>query len=135
MKREPVVGYERRFFGQNGELWFEIQVVALLGEDFFVEALFDTGFLNGWLVINSQDLDALGWTLITAQVDMRTAQGESEFNLHEGKVIIDDTQYIIPVHVGDDVPETIMGSGWLNVMELIAKKPKGILRLERISEE
>ena len=36
-------------FGDNGELFFEIQLVALSGEDFFVEALFDTGFTDGWL--------------------------------------------------------------------------------------
>jgi predicted aspartyl protease len=98
------------FFGENGELWFEIQLVGFSGE-ISVEALFDTGFLNGWLAINSQDLDALGWLLITAQIDMRTAQGESEFNLYEGKIIIDDTEYIIPVHVGDNIPETLIGSG------------------------
>lgn len=97
--------------------------------------MFDTGFLNGWLAINSQDLDALGWPLIAAQVDMRTAQGESEFNLHEGRVIIDNTEYIIPVHVGDNIPETLMGSGWLNIMELTAKKPEGLLKLEKIPEQ
>ena len=35
--------------GDNGELFFEIQLVAFSGEDFLVEALFDTGFTDGWL--------------------------------------------------------------------------------------
>jgi len=36
-------------FGNNGELFFEIQLVAGNGEEFPVEALFDTGFTDGWL--------------------------------------------------------------------------------------
>jgi predicted aspartyl protease len=51
-------------FGDNGELYFEIQLVAVSGEEFFVEALFDTGFTDGWLAINTQDLEALGWSLL-----------------------------------------------------------------------
>jgi predicted aspartyl protease len=42
-------------FGDNGELFFEIQLVAVSGEEFSVEALFDTGFTDGWLAINTQD--------------------------------------------------------------------------------
>jgi predicted aspartyl protease len=48
-------------FGDNGELLFEIQVVAANGEVFSVEALFDTGFTDGWLAVNTQDLQALNW--------------------------------------------------------------------------
>ena len=38
---------------------------------FFVEALFDTGFTDGWLAINTQDLSALEWSLLAAQVETR----------------------------------------------------------------
>lgn len=47
-------------FGNNGELFFEIQLVSVSGVAFEIEALLDTGFTNGWLAINTQDLDALG---------------------------------------------------------------------------
>ncbi|BAZ36778.1 hypothetical protein NIES4101_26980 (plasmid) [Calothrix sp. NIES-4101] len=36
-------------FGDNKELFFEIQLVAANDEEFLVEALFDTGFTDGWL--------------------------------------------------------------------------------------
>jgi predicted aspartyl protease len=34
-------------FGDNKELFFEIQLVTANNEIFFVEALFDTGFTDG----------------------------------------------------------------------------------------
>lgn len=121
-------------FGDNGELYFEIQLVAVSGEEFLVSALFDTGFTDGWLAINTQDLEALGWSLLTAQVEMITAQGNAQFNIYEGKVIIDGIEVIIPVHVGDDIPDTIMGSLWLDIMQLVVNKPRGILTLNMIEQ-
>jgi predicted aspartyl protease len=61
-------------FGDNGELFFEIQLVGKSGAEFSIEAILDTGFTNGWLAIATQDLDALGWSLIAAQVEMTTAE-------------------------------------------------------------
>ena len=122
-------------FGDNGELFFEIQLVALSGEEFSVEALFDTGFTDGWLAINTQDLSALEWSLLAAQVEVMTARGNAFFNIYEGKVIIDETEIVVPVHVGDDIPDTIMGSLWLDVMELVANKPKGILTLSMVEND
>ena len=61
-------------FGDNKELFFEIQLVAANGEIFSIEALFDTGFTDGWLAIDSQDLDALGWSLITSQIEERNSK-------------------------------------------------------------
>jgi clan AA aspartic protease len=122
-------------FGDNGELYFQIQLVAANGEEFSVEALLDTGFTDGWLAINTQDIDALGWALLTAQVEMMTARGNARLDIHEGKVIIDGTEVIIPVHVGDDIPDTIMGSLWLDIMQLVVNKPKGILTLEMVESD
>ncbi|QLE59884.1 aspartyl protease [Nostoc sp. TCL26-01] len=119
-------------FGDNGELWFEIQLIATNGDVFSVEALFDTGFTTGWLAINTQDLEALEWLRIAAQISMRTARGEGQFNLYEGRIIIDANEFIIPVHVGDDVPDTLMGSAWLDIMQLVVNKPQGILTLEMV---
>jgi predicted aspartyl protease len=121
-------------FGDNGELYFEIQLVAVAGDEFLLDALFDTGFTNGWLAINTQDLEALGWPLLSAQVEMTTARGNARFNIHQGKVIIDGIEATIPVHVGDDIPDTIMGSLWLDIMQLLVNKPKGILTLETIEQ-
>ncbi|MBD2517075.1 hypothetical protein H6G93_19065 [Nostoc sp. FACHB-973] len=59
---------------------------------------------------------------------MRTAR----FDIYEGKLIIDGTEVIIPVHVGDEIPDTIIGSLWLETMQLIVNKPKGILTLEMV---
>ncbi|GAB1539047.1 hypothetical protein NUACC21_17120 [Scytonema sp. NUACC21] len=117
-------------FGDNGELFFEIQLVAINGEEFSVEALFDTVFTDGWLAINSQDLEALGWRLMTSQVEMRIARGLAQFALYEGKIIIDGIEVVIPVHVGDDVPDTLMGALWLDIMQLVVNKSKGLLTLE-----
>jgi predicted aspartyl protease len=117
-------------FGDNGELFFEIQLVAAAGVEFSIEAILDTGFTNGWLAINIQDLDALGWSLIAAQVEMATARGSAQFDIYEGVVIIDEREVTIPVHVGADIPDTIIGSLWLELMELIVNKSKGILTLE-----
>jgi predicted aspartyl protease len=119
-------------FGENKELFFEIGLVTASGEELFVEALFDTGFTDGWLAINRQDLDALGWSLITSQVELATAGGEAQFDIYEGKVIIDSTSVIIPVHVGDDLPDTLMGAFWLDMMRLVADKPNAILMLEMV---
>lgn len=117
-------------FGDNGELFFEVQLVAAAGVEFSIEAILDTGFTNGWLAINIQDLDALGWALIAAQVEMATARGSAQFDIYEGVIIIDEREVTIPVHVGSDIPDTIIGSLWLELMELIVNKSKGILTLE-----
>jgi predicted aspartyl protease len=117
-------------FGDNGELLFEIQLVAANDEKFYVEALFDTGFTDGWLAINTQDLEVLEWSLMSAQIEMQTARGEARFDIYEGKLIIDGTEFVIPVHVGDNIPDTIIGSLWLDIMQLVVNKPKCLLTLE-----
>jgi predicted aspartyl protease len=61
---------------------------------------------------------------------MTTARGNARFNIYESKVIIDGIEVIIPVHVGDDIPDTIMGSLWLDIMQLVVNKLRGILTLE-----
>lgn len=119
-------------FGDNGELFFEIQLVTANGEQFEVEALFDTGFTTGWLAINSQDLEVLEWSVIIPKIEMQTAIGVEYFDLYEGKVIIDSKEFTIPVHVGEELPDTLMGSLWLDIMQLVVNKPKGILTLEAV---
>ncbi|WP_325064829.1 hypothetical protein [Dolichospermum flos-aquae] len=47
-------------FGDEDELFFEIDLIAADGLELSVEALLDTGF-SWWLAINNQDIEALGW--------------------------------------------------------------------------
>lgn len=49
-------------------------------------------------------------------------------------MIFDDIEFTIPVHVGHSIPETAMGSAWLDIMELIVNKSKGILSLEMLED-
>ena len=120
-------------FGENGELFFEIELIASNGEVFPVEVLLDTGFTTGFLAINSQDLDALDWSLIAPQIEMQTARGEGFFDIYEAWVIIDGQDLIVPVHVAEDLPEILIGSQWLDRMQLVVNKPMGILTLEIVS--
>lgn len=116
-------------FGEIGELFFEIDLIANNGEVFSVDALFDTGFTTGWLAINTQDLDGLGWSFIDLNRTMKTAQGESLFDLYEGKVLLDGVEYTIPVHVGEGIPEPLLGLQWLSNMKLVVDSPLGVLTL------
>lgn len=118
------------WFGDNGQLFFEIELIASNGEIFPVEVMLDTGFTTGFLAINSQDLDGLDWSLIVREIEMQTARGDALFDIYEGRIIIDGQELIVPVHVGDNLPEILIGSQWLDRMQLVVNKPMGILTLE-----
>ncbi|HBE19163.1 MAG TPA: aspartyl protease [Cyanobacteria bacterium UBA11149] len=121
-------------FGEYGELFFEIELIASNGEIFPVEAILDTGFTTGYLAINFQDIEALEWPLIRSKIRLGTARGEDFFDLYEGRVIIDSQEFIIPAHVGDELSEILIGSQWLDRMELVVNKPRGILTLEIVQD-
>lgn len=121
-------------FGENGELFFEIELIASNGDSFPVEVLLDTGFTAGFLAINFQDLEALEWPLIRSKIRLATARGEDFFDLYEGQIVIDGQEFIIPVHVGDELPEILIGSQWLDRMQLVVNKPRGILTLKIVNE-
>lgn len=80
-------------FGSIGELFFEIDLITAEGEAFQVDALLDTGFTTGWLAVNSQDIDGLGWLVIERNRAMRTAQGQDVFDLYQGTVSLDGVEY------------------------------------------
>ncbi|MEQ9551122.1 aspartyl protease [Coleofasciculus sp. G2-EDA-02] len=122
-------------FSDNGELVFEIELIAANGEGFTVEAVLDTGFTTGWLAINSQDIDVLDWSIITYEIEMQTARGHEFFDLYEGKVTIDSQEFTVPVHVGDELPDVLMGCQWLELFELIVNKKKEILTLKIMASE
>ena len=115
-------------FGDQDELFFEIELIADNGLELPVDALLDTGF-SGWLAMDSQDLEGLDWTYIK-QEKMRTAKGEFNFDLYVGKVRIDNQEFDIPVHVGDGVPEVLIGRQWLKNRRLIVDISAGVLTLE-----
>ncbi len=121
------------WFGDNGQLFFEIELIASNGDIFPVEVMLDTGFTTGFLAINSQDLDSLDWSLIVREIEMQTARGDALFDLYEGRVIIDGQEFVIPVHVGEDLAEILIGSQWLDRMQLVVNKPIDILTLETVS--
>ena len=116
-------------FGEIGELFFEIDLIAADGEGFQVDALLDTGFTSGWLAINLQDVEALAWPILEARRIMQTARGEQFFDIYAGTVIFDGQEFTIPVHVGDELPEILMGLQWLQTMRLEVDFPSQLLTL------
>lgn len=58
---------------------------------------------------------------------MQTARGLEYFDLYEGKVIVDSFEFTISVHVGEELPDILMVSLWLDIMQMVVNKPKGIL--------
>jgi predicted aspartyl protease len=115
------------FFGVEDALFFEIELIDSSGLELPVDAMFYTGF-SAYLAINNQDLDALGWTYIKQQAIL-TARGEAEFRLYLGKVRIDGQDFNIPVHVGEELSEVLLGRQWLQNKRLVVDMQSGILTL------
>ncbi|HBE18320.1 MAG TPA: aspartyl protease [Cyanobacteria bacterium UBA11149] len=116
-------------FGDIGELFFEVDLIATDGDIFQVDALLDTGFTTGWLAMNIQDIDGLNWSIIDFERTMKTAKGEVTFVLYEGKVLLDGIEYTIPVHAGQEIPEPLLGLQWLRNMRLVVDAAEEILTL------
>jgi predicted aspartyl protease len=115
-------------FGDEDELFFEIELIAADGLELPVDAMLDTGF-SGWLAMENQDLEGLDWIYVKQQT-MQTAKGEFNFELYAGKIRIDGQEFDIPVHVGDGVPEFLLGRQWLKTRRLVVDIAQGILTLE-----
>jgi predicted aspartyl protease len=116
-------------FGEIGELIFEIELIAVDGEEYSIDLLLDTGFTTGWLAIDIQDTASLGWNLIEQNRTMQMARGETFFDVYEGKVKLDEQEYIIPVIAGDRITEPILGLQWLRILPVFVNFSAGILRL------
>jgi predicted aspartyl protease len=114
-------------FGDNDELFFEIELIADNGLELPVDALLDTGF-SDWLAIDSQDLEGLDWTYVGKET-MRTAKGEFDFDIYAGKIRIDEQEFDIPVHVGAGVPEILIGRQWLKTRRLVVDMSAVVLTL------
>ncbi len=117
-------------FGDIGELYFEIGIVSVDGDILLAEALLDTGFTTGWLAMDIQDIESLGWFLLEPAKAMQTARGEELFDLYEGKVLVDGKEFIIPVIATINVPEILMGLQWLKKRRLEVDFSAGVLTLK-----
>lgn len=115
------------WFGDEGELFFEVELITSDGLELPVDAMFDTGF-SGWLAINEQDLQGLKWIYVQTRVQ-RTGQREADFKIYAGKVRIDGQEFDIPVHVGQGVPEVLLGRQCLKTKRLVVDLPSGELTL------
>ncbi len=116
-------------FGEIGELFFEIDLIAADGERFAIEVLLDTGFTTGWLALDTQDAQSLGWSKIESEREMQTARSKEFFDIYEGRVVIDEQEYIIPVLAGAGIPESLLGLQWLKMMPLMVNYAAGVLTL------
>lgn len=115
------------WFGGRDELFFEIELVSDDDLELPVDVMLDTGF-SGWLVMDEQDLQGLGWTRV-GERDMELARGEAKFDIYAGKVQIDGQEFNIPVHVGQGVSEVLFGRQWLKTRRLLVDINAGILTL------
>lgn len=113
------------YFGDRGELFFEIDLRTVDGSVFTVNALLDTG--TDWLAMDIQDIDSLGWSYVREQ-DMRTARGNLRFNLYQGHVYFDGLQLSIPVLGGRQITEVLLGLPWLE-RRLVVDRKAGLLTL------
>jgi len=115
-------------FGENGQIYLEIDLISNDELSLPVEAMLDTGFTE-FLAINKQDVESLGWSFLS-QDKLRTAQGEATFDIYLGKVVIDGQEFEIPVFVGEEIQEILLGSQWLKLFMLVANYQEGRVTLE-----
>ena len=115
------------YFGDNGTLYFEIDLIAADASVITVHALLDTGFTD-WLAMDTQDVDSLGWLLVDRR-EMRTARGDVTLNIYQGTVSFDGQELTIPVLAGEEISEVLIGLPWLETRRLVVDRKAGLLRL------
>ncbi|MCU0536525.1 MAG: hypothetical protein MUD14_21770 [Hydrococcus sp. Prado102] len=115
-------------FGDKGELYFEIDLIAADRTIIPVEAMLDTGFTE-LMAINKQDIEDLDWSYF-AKEELLTAQGLANFDIYTGKIIVDEQEFEIPVFAGDNIQEILLGSQWLKRFDLVARYRESLLRWE-----
>lgn len=113
--------------GDEDAILFEIDLITADGLKFPVDAMLDTGF-SYWLALNEQDIEGLGWERLREQT-MRTARGDIRFDIYIGKVEFDGEEFDLPVHVGTELTEVLLGRKWLIERKLVIDIPSDILTL------
>jgi predicted aspartyl protease len=63
------------------------------------------------------------------QQTMRTAQGDSRFDIFLGKMRIDGNEFDVPVHVGQGLSEVLLGRQWLKTRRLVVDMSSSVLTL------
>jgi predicted aspartyl protease len=116
-------------FGEIGELFFEIEIVAVDGSQFAIEVLLDTGFTTGWLTMDIQDMLSLGWPLLEPRQILRTAKGETIFRVYGGQIIIDSQELTVPVVATQNISENLLGLQCLRNRRLIVDYATNLLSL------
>lgn len=116
-------------FGENGQIYFEIDLIDNDGVNIAVEAMLDTGFTE-FIVMNQQDIESFEWAFLS-QDKLRTAQGEAIFNIYLGSLAIDGQVFEVPVFAGTEIQEILLGSQWLKQFTLIARYSEGRVTLEK----
>lgn len=86
------------------------------------------------MAVHGDDIEALGWPILTAEVEMQTARGTEYFDIYEGRVIVDSREFIVPVHVGSDLAEILFCRQWLSLIKLAIDETKGIFTLEYVGD-
>lgn len=116
-------------FGEIGELIFEIEIISSDEDSYPIEVLLDTGFTSGWLALDIQDAESIGWRLIERDKIMQMARGEAFFDIYEGKLRLDGQEYVIHVLAGEGISEPLLGLQWLKILPLSVNYSAGILTL------
>ena len=58
---------------------------------------------------------------------MRTAQGEAQFNLYQGAILLDEEEFMISALGGDELQDILLGVRWLQTKRLVADFTAGVL--------
>lgn len=114
-------------FGENGELFFEISLIAADGSDLIENVLLDTGCTD-WLVMNVQDIECLEWTFIREQ-KRQTARGLGDFYFYQGTVVFDNQEFTIPALGGEEINEILIGLPWLENRRLVVDRKANSLTM------
>ena len=69
------------------------------------------------------------WSLIERNRTMQMAPGEELFDIYEGRVLLNQQEYIIPVVASLGIPEPLLGLQWLKMLPLGVNFLAGILKL------
>ncbi|MFM7406577.1 MAG: aspartyl protease [Cuspidothrix sp.] len=75
-------------FGENGQIYLEVDLIDGDNFSFPVETMLDTGFTE-FLAMSKQDIQSLDWTFL-GQDKLRTAQGETDFDVYQKSSFLRD---------------------------------------------